>query len=97
MDNNNNANNNGLYERRAQYTTTTTHTSIQQQKRCHEYETNPLLHYLLLRKKEADLLDLPAYVAAALTVEGLQPGPDDGTMRGTDPLGCPTLHRWYVY
>jgi hypothetical protein len=56
---------------------------------------NPQLAYLRLRHAEAaGPLALRRLAAAALAAEGAAPGPPDGTMRGTDPLGCDTLRVW---
>lgn len=55
---------------------------------------NPLLSYLKYRQKEAVRLGLPRMIAQVARQEGLRGGPDEGTMRGTCPVSCPTLSLW---
>ena len=56
---------------------------------------NPLLRYLELRALEAVALNIPALMKAAVDQEGLCTGPDEGTMRGTEPLSCSTVRSWW--
>jgi len=52
---------------------------------------NPQLAYLRLRQAEGVALGCSALASAALAQEGVGPGPAGGTMRGQDPVGCPSL------
>jgi hypothetical protein len=57
---------------------------------------NPLLRYLELRDLEAQALGLVELCRGALEAEGgLQAGPDEGTMRGSDPVTCPSVRAWW--
>ena len=56
---------------------------------------NPLLRYLELRTIEASALNLPLLSQAAVELEGLTVGADEGTMRGSDPLSCQTVRAWW--
>jgi hypothetical protein len=58
---------------------------------------NPLFRYLQLRNEEAQLIALPWLLAQAVQGEGggrLSDGPMEGTMRGSDPVGCGTMRMW---
>ena len=57
--------------------------------------SNPLQRYLELRAIEASALNIPALTKAAVEMEGLSSGPDEGTMRGMDLLGCATVRAWW--
>ena len=56
---------------------------------------NPLLRYLELRSIEAEALNIQQLSKSAADLEGLGPGPNEGTMRGTDPLSCSTVRAWW--
>ena len=57
--------------------------------------SNPLLRYLELRSIEAEALNIQQLSKSALELEGLSPGPNEGTMRGSDPLSCSTVRAWW--
>ena len=57
--------------------------------------SNPLQRYLELRAIEAVALNITALTKAAVELEGLSAGPDEKTMRGIDPISCPTVRAWW--
>ncbi len=59
--------------------------------------SNPLEHYLHMRNNvEAPLFNLPTTLAYAASIgSGLHPGPDEGTMRGSDPIGTDICNLYW--
>ena len=57
-------------------------------------QENRILAYLQLRQMEAEHFDLPNVFYDVVSREGLSAMNDDHTMRGTCPVGTPTLRQW---
>ena len=61
---------------------------------CSSEECNRLERYLELRKVEAEGLGIPHLIAEAVKMEGLSAMRSDNTMRGSCPVGTPTVRAW---